>query len=157
MSEQQQAVFSIEKVYVKDASLEIPNAPQIFLEQETPQMEVSVHTAAQALPQEGLFETVLTVTVTAKAGEKTVFLVEVAQAGIFQIRNVPEKDMGPVLAVACPSVLLPYAREAVSSMITRAGFPPVMLHHMNFESLYEQRQQEARAQQPAQSPAPSVN
>jgi len=157
MSEQQQAVFSIEKVYVKDASLEIPNAPHVFLEQEPPQMEVSVHTGAQALPQEGLYETVLTVTVTAKIGEKTAFLVEIAQAGIFQIRNVPEQDLAPLLAVACPGVLLPYAREAVSSMITRAGFPPVMLHHMNFDALYQQRQQELRAQQPAQPSPPAAN
>ena len=157
MSEQQQAVFSVEKVYVKDASLEIPNAPQVFLEQEAPQMEVNVHTAAQALAQEGLYETVLTVTVTAKNGDKTAFLVEIAQAGIFQIRNIPEQDLGPILAIACPGVLLPYAREAVSSMITRAGFPPVMLHHMNFEALYQQRQQELRAQQPAQPAPPSVN
>lgn len=156
MSEQQQAVFSIEKVYVKDASLEIPNAPQVFLEQEPPQMEVNVHTGAQALAQEGLYETVLTVTVTAKNGDKTAFLVEIAQAGIFQIRNIPEQDLGAVLAVACPGVLLPYAREAVSSMITRAGFPPVMLHHMNFEALYQQRQQELRAQQ-AQPAAPTAN
>jgi preprotein translocase subunit SecB len=157
MSEQQQAVFTIEKVYVKDASLEIPNAPQVFLEEAAPQMEVNVHTGAQALPQEGLFETVLTVTVTAKAAEKTVFLVEIAQAGIFQIRNIPEQEIGAVLAVACPSMLLPYAREAVSSMITRAGFPPVMLHHMNFEALYQQRQQELKAQQQAPAPAPSSN
>lgn len=151
MSEEQQAVFAIEKVYLKDASLEIPNAPQVFLESEVPQIEVNIHTGATGLEQAGLYETVLTVTVTAKMKERTVFLVEVAQAGIFQIRNVPQQDIEPVLGIACPSVLLPYAREAVSSLVTRAGFPPVVLHHMNFEAIYQQRVQQLREQ--SQKPA----
>ncbi|MDH5535320.1 MAG: protein-export chaperone SecB, partial [Betaproteobacteria bacterium] len=134
MSEEQQAVFSIEKVYLKDASLEIPNAPQIFLDNDAPQIDVNIHTGAKGLEQAGLYETVLTVTVTAKIKERTAFLVEVAQAGIFQIRNVPEQDIEPILGIACPGVLLPYAREALSSMVTRAGFPPVILHHMNFDA-----------------------
>lgn len=146
MSEQQQATFSIEKVYLKDASLEIPNAPQIFLEPESPQIEVSIHNQAAAL-EAGLYEVVLTVTITAKIKDKTVFLVETAQAGIFQIQNVPQQDIDPVLGIACPSILLPYAREAVSSMVQRAGFPPVVLQHMNFETLYQQRLQQQQQQQ----------
>ncbi len=156
MSEEQQAVFSIEKVYLKDASLEIPNAPQIFLVDEAPQIEVSIHTGAKGLEQPGLYETVLTVTVTAKTKERTAFLVEVAQAGIFQIRNVPEQDIEPILGIACPGVLLPYAREAVTSIVTRAGFPPVMLQHMNFDAIYQQRLQQLREQQ-AQKPPPTAN
>ena len=156
MSEEQQAVFAVEKVYVKDASLELPNAPQIFLDNDAPQIEVNIHTGAKGLEQAGLYETVLTVTVTAKTKERTAFLVEVAQAGIFQIRNVPQQDIETILGIACPGVLLPYAREAVSSMVTRAGFPPVILHHMNFDAIYQQRLQQLREQQ-AQKPAPSAN
>jgi preprotein translocase subunit SecB len=153
MSEPQQPTFVIEKIYLKDASLEIPHAPQIYLESDTPQVEVNVHNQAAMLGEtEGLFEVVLTVTVTAKTGGKTVFLVEVAQAGIFQIRNVPPQDLDAILGIACPGVLLPYAREAVSSMVLRAGFPPVVLQHMNFEAVYQQQRLQ-QAQQGSAAPA----
>ncbi|MDP2133461.1 MAG: protein-export chaperone SecB [Sulfuritalea sp.] len=134
----EQPVFSIEKIYVKDLSIEVPNAPQIFLERETPGIEVQIGSAATAIG-EGMFEVALTVTVNAKEGEKVFFLVEVVKAGIFQIRNVPEQDMEPILAVACPNILFPYARETVSDAINRAGFPPVILAPVNFGSLYQQR------------------
>ena len=147
MSETAQPVFSIEKVYVKDLSLELPNAPQIFLEREQPAVEVGLQSEANGLG-DGIFEVVLTVTVTAKVGEKTQFLVEAAQAGIFQIRNVPDEEVEPVVAIACPNILFPYAREAVSDIITRAGFQPVLLAPVNFEALYRQRQ-EQQAQHPA--------
>ena len=140
--EQEQPVFSIEKLYVKDLSLEIPNAPQIFLERDAPQVDVQLQTQGKSV-QEGVYDVVLSITVTAKLGEKTVFLVEVAQAGIFQIRNVPEGDLEPILGIACPNILFPYAREVVSDAVTRAGFPPVVLNPMNFEALYQQRQQQA--------------
>lgn len=146
MSETAQPVFSIEKVYVKDLSLELPNAPQIFLEREQPAVEVGLQSEANGLG-DGIFEVVLTVTVTAKVGEKTQFLVEAAQAGIFQIRNVPDEEVEPVVAIACPNILFPYAREAVSDIITRAGFQPVLLAPVNFEALYRQRQ-EQQAQHP---------
>ena len=151
MSEPQQPTFAIEKIYLKDASLEIPHAPQIYLESASPQIDVNVHNQAAVLGEaEGLFEVVLTVTVTAKTGDKTVFLVEVAQAGIFQIRNVPPQDLDAILGIACPGVLLPYAREAVSSMVLRAGFPPVVLQHMNFEAVYQQqRMQQQNSATPA--------
>ncbi|MBK7015432.1 MAG: protein-export chaperone SecB [Sulfuritalea sp.] len=134
----EQPVFSIEKIYVKDLSIEVPNAPQVFLERETPSIEVQIQSAAQAVG-EGLFEVALTITVNAKEGEKAFFLVEVVKAGIFQIRNVPEADMEPILAVACPNILFPYARETISDAVNRAGFPPVILAPVNFESLYQQR------------------
>jgi preprotein translocase subunit SecB len=134
----EQPVFSIEKIYVKDLSIEVPNAPQIFLERETPGIEVQIQSAAQAVG-DGLFEVALTITVNAKEGEKAFFLVEVVKAGIFQIRNVPESDMDPILAVACPNILFPYARETISDAVNRAGFPPVILAPVNFESLYQQR------------------
>jgi len=141
MSEQQEATFAVEKIYLKDASLEIPHAPQVFLENESPQIEVNLHSKSAGLDG-GLFEVVLTVTVTAKNKDKTVFLVEVAQAGIFQILNIPAENLEVVLAVTCPAVLLPYAREAISSLVMRAGFPPVVLQHMSFEALYQQRLQQ---------------
>lgn len=137
----QQPVFSIEKLYVKDLSLEVPNAPQVFLEREAPEMEIQLQSAAVGLGDD-LFETTLTVTVTAKQGDKAFFLVEVAQAGIFQIKNVPQSDVEAILGVACPNILFPYAREVVSDAVNRAGFPPVILAPVNFESLYQQRAQQ---------------
>ena len=153
---EQQPLFGIEKVYLKDLSLELPNAPQVFFEQEAPQVEVNIHNQASGLPQEGLFEVVLTVTVTAKIQDKTVFLVEAAQAGIFQIRNIPQGDLEAVLGTICPNTLLPYAREAVSSLVQRAGFPPVTLQHMNFDLVYQQRLQQMQAGQ-AEPPASAAS
>ena len=144
MSEQAQGtndsapVFSIEKIYVKDLSLEVPNAPQCFLEREQAQVNLQMQTGGEAVG-EGIFNVVLTLTVTAKIGEKTHFLVEAAQAGIFQIRNVPQEELEPIVAVACPNILFPYARETISDAITRAGFPPVLLAPVNFEAIYRQR------------------
>lgn len=157
MSENAQAtqpVFSIEKLYVKDLSVEVPNAPRIFLDRDNPQINVQLRTEASKV-DEGIYEVALTVTVSAKlADDRTVFLVEVAQAGIFQIRNVPEGDLEPVMMIGCPNILFPYAREAVSDAITRAGFQPVVLAPVNFESLYQaqQQQQETQSQQPGELP-----
>ena len=137
----QQPVFSVEKLYVKDLSLEVPNAPQIFLERESPEIEIQLQSAATGLGDD-LFETVLTVTITAKREDKGFFLVEVAQAGIFQIKNVPQADLEAILGVACPNILFPYAREVVSSAVSRAGFPPVIRAPVNFEALYQQRLQQ---------------
>lgn len=136
----QQPVFSIEKLYVKDLSLEVPNAPQIFLEREAPEIEIQLQTNATGLGDD-LFEVALTVTVTAKREDKAFFLVEVVHAGIFQIKNVPSSDVEAILGVACPNILFPYAREVVSDAVNRAGFPPVILAPVNFESLYQQRMQ----------------
>lgn len=148
MSEQQQdPIFSIEKIYAKDISLEIPNAPQAFLERESPGIEMQLQTEAANI-DDGLYEVVVTVTVTAKLAEKTMFLVEVAQAGIFQLRNLPTDNIEPILAVACPNIVFPYLRETVSDLITRAGFPPVLLAPINFEAMYAQRlQAQEQAQQ----------
>ena len=144
MSEQPQPVFSIEKIYVKDLSLESPNSPHCFLEREAAQVEIQLGTAGNAVG-EGTFEVVLTVTVTAKVGEKTQFLAEVAQAGIFVIQHVPQEDLEPIVAVACPNILFPYARETISDVVSRAGFPPVLLAPVNFENLYRQRLEAAAA------------
>ena len=144
MSEQQQPVFGIEKIYVKDLSLELPNAPGAFLEREAPEVDVQLHTKGERI-DEGMYEALLTVTITAKVRDKILFLVEVGQAGIFQIRNVAEAEMDPVLGIACPNILFPYLRETVSDVVTRAGFPPVILSPVNFEALYHQGRQQAEA------------
>ena len=141
MSDEQPA-FSIEKIYVKDLSLELPNAPQVFLQGDAPQLEVQLGTASQSVDGV-LFEVEVSVTVTARAGDKTAFLVEVVQAALFQIRGVPESDIPALLGVVCPNVLFPYARETVSDLVTRAGFPPVLLSPINFELLHQQRLAEA--------------
>ncbi len=149
MADNAQPIFSIEKLYVKDLSIEVPNAPQIFLEREAPQINVQLRTEGKGI-DEGLFEVILTVTVSASLPqEKNMFLIEVAQAGVFQIRNVPQEEMEPVMMIGCPNILFPYAREAISDAVTRAGFQPVLLAPVNFEALYQQQRQQAAAQQGA--------
>lgn len=145
-----QPVYSIEKIYVKDLSLEVPNAPQIFLEREAPQVDVQLHHVSNKV-DEGVFQTELTLTITAKIGEKTMFLVEANQAGIFAIRNVPEADLDPILGISNPNILYPYVRETISDAIVRAGFPPVLLNPVNFEALY-QAQKQHESQQTAAAP-----
>ncbi|HEX8962851.1 MAG TPA: protein-export chaperone SecB [Rhodocyclaceae bacterium] len=148
----QQPIFNIEKLYVKDLSLEVPNAPQCFLEREAPEVQVQLATTGTGVG-EAIFDVALTVTVTAKIKDKTLFLVEVAQAGLFHIRNVPEQELEPIIAVACPNILFPFAREVVADAVTRAGFPPVLLAPVNFELMYRQRL-EQQAQAGAESPTP---
>jgi preprotein translocase subunit SecB len=151
MSEaQQQPVFSIEKLYVKDISLEIPNAPQVFLDREAPTVDIQLHHQSSTV-DEGVYETTLTVTVTAKVKEKTLFLCEIGQAGIFAIRNIAQPELDAVLGIACPNILFPYVREAISDVTTRAGFPPVVLNPVNFEAIYQQ-QRDSQAAAPQSSP-----
>lgn len=137
--------FAIEKLYIKDASIEVPNAPAIFTERTAPQINVELGNSANKL-EDGVFEVAIKVTVTAKVEDNTAFLVEVTQAGVFAIRNIPDENLEMVLAITCPNILFPYAREAVSDMVTRAGFMPVLLNPINFEALYAQQQQEAATQ-----------
>ena len=143
-----QPVFSIEKVYVKDLSLEVPNAPQVFLEREAPQVDIQLHHNSSTV-EDGVYQTTLTVTVTAKVGEKTLFLVEAAQAGIFVARNIPPVELEAVLAIACPNILFPYVREVISETTVRAGFPPVLLAPVNFEAIYQAQQNQQPAAQAA--------
>jgi preprotein translocase subunit SecB len=138
--------FQIEKIYVKDLSLEIPNAPQVFVQQAQPQLEVQIHTEGSQFA-EGYFEVSVSATVTAKAGERTLFLAEAVQAGIFSVRNVPAQEVDPLLGIGCPTILFPYLRETISDLITRGGFPAVLLSPVSFEALYMQRlQQQGEAQ-----------
>ena len=144
MSEELQPVFSVERLYVKDLSLEVPHAPQIFLEQGEPEVDMRVSTGNTKL-EDGFYSVDVTVTVTTKLNEeRTMFLNEVTQSGIFRLENIPEEDVQLLLGVACPNILFPYAREAISNSVTRAGFPPVLLAPINFEAIYQQ-QQEANA------------
>jgi preprotein translocase subunit SecB len=155
MAEQQQdPVFQIQRVYLKEASLEQPNSPAILLEQEQPAVEIQLGVEAQPAA-DGVWETSVTATVTAKIKDKTMFLVEVKQAAIFEIRNLPQEQMGAILGVACPQIVYPYLRANVADVITRAGFPPVHLAEINFQAMYEQQMQQHLAQQEAQPAQPS--
>jgi preprotein translocase subunit SecB len=135
-------VFNIEKIYVKDLSLEVPNAPAIFLEREAPQMDMQLNTQSAPVDTEnGIYQCELSLTITAKVKDKTAFLVDLKQAGIFRIQNLPKEAMEPALGVGCPNILFPYAREAVSDAVLKAGFPPLVLQPVNFELMYMQQQQ----------------
>ncbi|MDX8385663.1 MAG: protein-export chaperone SecB [Gallionella sp.] len=135
-----QASVGMEKIYVKDMSLEIPHAPQIFMDRENPQIDLQLQTMAAAI-SEGVYEVIVMATVTAKVGKKVLFLIEVKQAGIFPVKNVPAESMDSVLAVMCPNILFPYLRETVSDISVRAGFAPVLLSPINFEALFQQQKQ----------------
>jgi len=146
--------FAIERIYVKDLSLENPGSPHSLLQMtDAPQVEVGLRSRGEQIDQ-NLFECVLTITVTAKAGDKTLFLVEAAQAGVFRIQGIPMSDIQPVMGIHCPTVLFPYIRETIASAIGRAGFPPVHLDPINFEALYQQQLANLQ-QQPVASPVPS--
>jgi len=145
MSEQNQAadqqpIFNIQRVYLKDMSLEQPNSPAIFLEQEAPSIEVAIDIASEKLA-ESIHEGTITITVTAKIQDKIAFLVEGKQAGIFEVRNVPEEQLELILGISCPNILYPYLRANIADTITRAGFPPIHLNEINFEAFYQQRKQ----------------
>ena len=151
-----QPVFQIQRIYLKDLSLEQPNSPAIFLEQQAPTIEVSVDVAAQPLA-EGIYESTVTVTVTAKSNDKIAFLVEGKQAGIFEVRNIPENQLAPLLGIGCPNIVYPYLRSNIADAITRAGFPPIHLSEINFEMFFQQRlQAEAEKQKGTAAAAPET-
>jgi preprotein translocase subunit SecB len=141
MSEQG-PVFQIQRVYLKEASMEQPNSPAILLEQEQPSVDIQLGIEANPVA-EGVFEVSVTATVHTKIKDKTVFLVEVKQAGIFEVRNLPEEQMGPIMGIACPQIVYPYLRGNVADLIQRSGFPPVHLSEINFQAMYEQQQSQA--------------
>ncbi len=147
----QTPVFQIQRVYLKEASLEQPNSPAILLEQDQPVVDIQLGVEAGPV-SEGLFEVSVTATVQTKVKDKTMFLVEAKQAGIFEIRNFPEDQMGPLMGIACPQIVYPYLRGNVADLIQRAGFPPVHLSEINFQAMFEQ-QQMAQAQAQAASAA----
>ena len=139
-------MFQIQRVYLKDVSLEQPNSPQILLEQSQPQVDISLGVNAETVA-DGVYGVAVTATVTTKIADKTLFLVEAKQAGIFEIRNLPDGQLQPVLGIACPGIVYPYLRATVADIITRAGFPPVHLAEVNFQAMYEAQQQAAAQQQ----------
>ena len=150
MSDEQQPVFNIEKLYVKDLSVEVPNAPAIYLEREAPQMDVNMSSESHAL-NDDMYQSSITVTITAKAGDKVMFLVECTQGGIFRIQNVPQDQLPMVLGIGCPNIVFPYLRETVSDVVTRAGFPPLILNPVNFEALFLQQQAQQQQAAPEQT------
>ncbi len=145
MADNNDPVFQIQRVYLKEASLEQPNSPAILLEQEQPSVDIQLGVEAQQAA-EGLFEVAVSATVTTKIKDKTVFLAEVKQAGIFEIRNIPAEQMQAVMGIACPQIVYPYLRGNIADMITRAGFPPVHLAEINFQAMYEQQQAQQQQQ-----------
>jgi preprotein translocase subunit SecB len=142
--------FNVEKLYLKDLSLEIPHAPMVFVERDVPHIDRELSFQIQSITQE-LFEVSLTATVTATLKNKTIFLIEIKQAGIFRIRNMEAANLDAVLGAACPNILFPYLREAVMDISVRAGFTPVLLNPVDFEALYQQqKQQQQQAAETAQ-------
>jgi preprotein translocase subunit SecB len=152
-------IFNIQRMYLKDVSLEQPNSPGILLEQQQPNVDISLGISAENIA-EGIFEVCVTATVTAKFTDKTLFLIEAKQAGIFEIRNLPPEQVQPILGIACPGMVYPYLRAIVSDLCTRAGFPPVILSEVNFQAMFE-AQQQALVQQGAEgngaAAAPTLN
>ncbi len=146
MADQQDPVFQIQRVYLKEASLEQPNSPAILAEQESPSVDIQLGVEGAPVT-DGIFEVVVTATVHTKIKDKTVFLVEVRQGGIFEIRNIPQDQMGPIMGIACPQIVYPYLRANVADIVQRGGFPPVHLSEINFQAMYEQQQADAAAQQ----------
>lgn len=151
MSEENNAVekqFAIQKIYTKDMSFETPNSPKIFTEKWEPSVDFNLSTNATAL-EDTLYEIALTVTITVKSGSSTAYLVEVIQAGVFALSGFNEQELGPMLGSFCPNILFPYAREAVSDLVTRGGFPQLLLAPVNFDALYAQHMHQMHQQSPA--------
>ncbi len=138
-------VFQIQRMYLKDLSLEQPNSPKILLEQQQPQVEINLAMGAETV-SDGIFEVTVTATVTTKVKDKTLFLVEAKQAGIFEIRHVPQEQMQGIVSIVCPQMIYPYLRAIVSDVCTRAGFPPIVLTEVNFQAMFEAQQAQAAAQ-----------
>jgi preprotein translocase subunit SecB len=137
--------FALQKIYIKDVSFETPHSPQVFTLKWEPKVEFNLASNAQQL-QEGLFEVGLTVTLTVKVEDKTAYLIEVCQAGIFSLQGFSEQEYGQLLGSYCPNVLFPYAREAVSDLVVKGGFPPMLLAPVNFDALYMQHIQQLQQQ-----------
>ncbi len=135
-------VFQIQRMYLKDLSLEQPNSPAILLEQQQPQVDINLAMSAGGV-SDGIYEVTVTATVTTKLKDRTLFLIEAKQAGIFEIRNVPDEQLQGILSIVCPQMIYPYLRAIVSDICTRAGFPPIMLTEVNFQAMFEAQQAQA--------------
>lgn len=135
-------VFSIQRIYLKDLSLEVPGAPQVFLQSEAPQIEVSLDVTVNPIAQ-ALFEVSVSATITSKIKEQIVFLVEGVQSGMFELRDIPADQIDAILGIVCPGIVYPYLRANIADALTRATFPPIHLAEINFQSFHEQRLAEA--------------
>lgn len=153
MSDEANPVFNIQRMYLKDLSLEQPNSPQILLEQQQPQVDIQLGVGAEQVA-DGIFEVTVTATVTTKVKDKVLFLVEAKQAGIFEIRDIPQDQMQGIVSIVCPQMIYPYLRAIVSDICTRAGFPPILLAEVNFQAMFEAQQQ---AQAAAEGGEQSIN
>jgi preprotein translocase subunit SecB len=145
MADEANPVFQIQRMYLKDLSLEQPNSPQILLEQQQPQVDINLGVGAEQVT-DGIYEVSVTATVTTKVKDKVLFLVEAKQAGIFEIRNVPQDQMQGIISIVCPQMIYPYLRAIVSDICTRAGFPPIMLTEVNFQAMFQAQQEQQAAQ-----------
>jgi preprotein translocase subunit SecB len=143
MADDTNPVFQIQRIYLKDLSLEQPNAPQILSEQGQPQVEISLGLGAETI-SDAIYEVTVTATVTTKLKERVLFLVEAKQGGIFEIRNLPAEQVRAIVGIACPGIIYPYLRAIVSDICTRAGFPPVLLTEVNFQAMFEAQQAQAQ-------------
>lgn len=148
--------FRIQRIYLKDLSLEQPNAPQILLVASEPQVQVEIDISVAPL-SEGIFEVALSSTVTAKVDTKVLFLVEAKQAGIFEFSNIPVEQIDPMLGIACPTILYPYLRSNIADIISRAGFQPIHLNEINFHGMYEHRLMQAQQEAAAKEGAATEN
>ncbi|MES9967499.1 MAG: protein-export chaperone SecB [Sedimenticola sp.] len=144
--EQAAPEFALQRIYIKDVSFETPNSPTIFNEQWSPESSLNLNSNVEKVGED-LYEVVLNVTVTTKLGDKTAYLVEIQQAGVFHVKGFPEAEMGPMMGAYCPNILFPYAREAISDLVSKGSFPQLLLTPVNFDALYAQHMQEREAQQ----------
>lgn len=136
--------FVIQKIYIKDLSFETPNSPKVFAQEWKPELNLQLSNESQRIA-ENVYETALSLTVTAKLGSQTAFLAEVHQAGIFTFNGYSDKEMGPLLGSYCPNILFPFARETVADLVTKGGFPPLLLAPVNFDALYSQQMQQRQS------------
>lgn len=140
-------LFNLERIYVKDLSFEAPTTPQAFLEKSAPEVAIQLGIEHSQVSQgDGLFEVILSITVTATLAGKTVFLAEAKQAGLFRIQGVPTEELAKVLEITCPSILLPFAREVINGLVEKGGFPQLLINPINFEALYQQKHEQEPVQ-----------
>lgn len=144
-NETPQPQFALQRVYVKDASIEVPNAPMIFTQEWKPEIKLDLNTGARRLDEKH-FEVFVKTTVTASLADDTAFLVEVMQCGLFLAENIPDEQLKPMMGAMCPNILFPYLRESVDNLVVKGGFPALMLAPINFDALYQQRLQEEAKQ-----------
>ena len=153
MTDEQQPVFAAQRIYLKDASYEAPNAPGIFLKEWNPEVNVEMDNSVTTVDENGVYDVQLKITITAKTADDTAYIAEVVQGGIFLITGFEEKDRQRLTGSVCPDTLYPYAREALSSLMTKGSFPPFLLSPVNFDYIYNRRLEEESAQAEAQTTA----